>query len=406
MTTVDHPSPTTPTDAVVADLGAIDRLLRFLDGQGRTVIGPRVEGGPGAAIVLGEIERADQLPWGWSDDQGPGHYRLERGEGELAFAFAAPAGSWKRFLHPPRRLLLTATTDGDELRIDRPEPERSPANLAFLGVRACDLAGLQRLDQALHAPPGPSPRHHRPGASSPLDEVFIVAVACGHPSDTCFCVSQSTGPRPGPGHDLAITELDDDRGHEFLIEAGTDRGRAVLVELTGRTADPDDHDRAAEVVDRAAAAMARRIEPTDPPAADRHPDHPHWSDVADRCLACANCTLVCPTCFCSSVEDSTDVAGTTAFRHQVWDSCFGSSFSELGGVPVRSTTGDRYRQWLLHKLVTWHDQFDVSGCVGCGRCITWCPVGIDLTAEVAALARPPGETGPPPEQRPSREERR
>jgi ferredoxin len=330
---------------------------------------------------------------------------LRHGDGEQAFAFATPAGSWKRFLHPPRRLLLTATTDGDELRIDRPEPERSPANLAFLGVRACDLAGLQRLDQALDAPPGPSPRHHRPGASSPLDEVFIVAVACGHPSDTCFCVSQATGPRPGPGHDLEITELDDHHGHEFLIEAGTDRGRAVLVELAGRTAVPADHDRAAEVVDRAASAMVRRIEPTDPPAAGRHLDHPRWDDVADRCLACANCTLVCPTCFCSSVEDSTDVAGTTAFRHQVWDSCFGSSFSELGGIPVRSTTGDRYRQWLLHKLVTWHDQFDVSGCVGCGRCITWCPVGIDLTAEVAALARRPGETGSSPDERPSREER-
>ena len=114
-------------------------------------------------------------------------------------------------------------------------------------------------------------------------------------------------------------------------------------------------------------------------------EHPRWDDVAARCLSCTNCTLVCPTCFCSTVEDVTDLTGQSAERWRRWDSCFTLDHSYLHGGSVRPTTRDRYRQWLTHKLGTWIDQFGHSGCVGCGRCITWCPVGIDLTAEVAAL---------------------
>jgi ferredoxin len=97
--------------------------------------------------------------------------------------------------------------------------------------------------------------------------------------------------------------------------------------------------------------------------------------------------MVCPTCFCSTTEETTDLAAGSAERWRVWDSCFGLAFSEMSGGSIRSSTKSRYRQWLLHKLVTWHDQFGMSGCVGCGRCITWCPVGIDLTVEIAALAQ-------------------
>jgi ferredoxin len=118
-------------------------------------------------------------------------------------------------------------------------------------------------------------------------------------------------------------------------------------------------------------------------------DHPRWDDVASRCLTCTNCTLVCPTCFCSTVEDVTDLTGRTAERWRRWDSCFTLGHSYLHGGSVRSTARDRYRQWLTHKLGTWIDQFGHSGCVGCGRCITWCPVGIDITEEVAALGAAP-----------------
>lgn len=127
-------------------------------------------------------------------------------------------------------------------------------------------------------------------------------------------------------------------------------------------------------------------------------DHPRWDEVASRCLACTNCTLVCPTCFCSTVEDTTDLTGGVAERWQTWDSCFTMDFSYIHGGSVRKTHRARYRQWLTHKLASWIDQFGTSGCVGCGRCITWCPVGIDLTEEVRALREsavvPPHETIP------------
>jgi ferredoxin len=114
-------------------------------------------------------------------------------------------------------------------------------------------------------------------------------------------------------------------------------------------------------------------------------EHPRWNDVAQRCLSCTNCTMVCPTCFCSSVTEVSDLPMENVERQRQWDSCFNPDFSAMHGGIVRNDIRSRYRQWLTHKLASWHDQFGVSGCVGCGRCITWCPVGIDITEEVKAL---------------------
>ncbi|NJL33712.1 MAG: sulfite reductase subunit A, partial [Chloroflexaceae bacterium] len=114
-------------------------------------------------------------------------------------------------------------------------------------------------------------------------------------------------------------------------------------------------------------------------------EHKRWEQVAERCLSCANCTMVCPTCFCSTVEDTTALDGSHAERWRKWDSCFTVDFSFIHGGTVRRETRTRYRQWMTHKLAAWIDQFGTSGCVGCGRCIVWCPVGIDITAEIAAM---------------------
>ena len=120
-----------------------------------------------------------------------------------------------------------------------------------------------------------------------------------------------------------------------------------------------------------------------------NPNHPRWDDVAARCLTCANCTMVCPTCFCTTVEDHTDLTGADRRAGRKWDSCFTLDFSYIHGGSVRNRSKSRYRQWMTHKLASWIDQFGTSGCVGCGRCITWCPVGIDITAEVAAIRATP-----------------
>ncbi|MBV8527642.1 MAG: 4Fe-4S dicluster domain-containing protein, partial [Candidatus Dormibacteraeota bacterium] len=109
---------------------------------------------------------------------------------------------------------------------------------------------------------------------------------------------------------------------------------------------------------------------------------------AQRCLACGNCTMQCPTCFCSDLVDEPDVVAGDA-RVRRWASCFEQDYSHIHGGSVRTSTRARYRQWLTHKLGTWWEQFGTSGCVGCGRCIAWCPVGIDITDEVRALREQP-----------------
>ena len=113
--------------------------------------------------------------------------------------------------------------------------------------------------------------------------------------------------------------------------------------------------------------------------------HPRWDEVADRCLSCGNCTMVCPTCFCHHEKETIALDTSSSEHTREWDSCFSSGHSYIHGKVVRDETKYRYRQWLTHKVATWWEQFDTSGCVGCGRCISWCPVGIDITEEVAAI---------------------
>lgn len=361
----------------VVSLEGLEEIVQALRVQGRSVIGPVVRDG---VITHDEISSTDELPKGWTEDQDGGRYRLvPTGTGEV-FAFSSPSTSWKRYLYPERTLLIRATRTVNGIKVEQPEPE-APA-VAFFGIRSCDLAALGVLDRVFLDPDATDPTY-----ASRRPDVFIVAAACNNPGNTCFCVSMNTGPTPSAGYDLAIRELHGESSHEFLVDAGSDRGAELLVDITSREPTEADLESAGAHHDRAVGDMGRQMRPEDPPLAALDLDHPRWDDVAERCLACGNCTMVCPTCFCGATEDTTNLSGTESERWRVWDSCFTLDFSHLHGGSVRTSTKSRYRQWLLHKLVTWHDQFGTSGCVGCGRCITWCPVGIDLTAEISAMAR-------------------
>jgi ferredoxin len=369
-------------EAAVIDPDALEELVRALRGRGFRVLGPMVREG---AIVYDELDSAGQLPIGWTDEQAPGRYRLERRDDEARFGFAVGPHSWKQFLLPSRLRLWRARRDDAGLEVE-PEPT-DDTPLAFFGVRACELQGIAIQDRVLLE----GQFVDRDYAARRKD-TFIVAVNCFEPGGTCFCVSMGSGPKAEAGYDLALTEILDG-SHRFLVEVGTARGSDVLADLPRRPAEDGDRRAAAEAVEGAAQKMGRQLDTTDLRGLlARNLEHERWDDVASRCLTCGNCTMVCPTCFCTSVEDVSDLAGEETEHVRLWDSCFSLDHSYIHGGSVRPSGRSRYRQWLTHKFGTWHDQFGMSGCIGCGRCISWCPVGIDVTEELTAI-RATEETG-------------
>jgi ferredoxin len=356
------------------DLDGLGDLYQMLVAEGYRVIGPAVQDG---AIVLRELASADELPFGWGVELAAGSYRLRRRADDAAFGHAAGPQSWKRFLHPPREKLWSATRTADGFDVD--EDGEQPPRYAFLGVRPCDLRAIEIQDRVL-GQPGSRYAGRREAA-------FVIAVNCTEPGETCFCASMGTGPGAGQdGFDLALTETVGEGGHRFLVDVGSARGAAVIGQVPSEAATEDAVQRTRSEVSAAASRMGRQLDTGGlrDLMAGSH-GAARWDDVAARCLTCGNCTLACPTCFCTSVEDSSDLTGEHAERWELWDSCFDLDFSYLHGGSVRTSPKSRYRQWLTHKLGTWHDQFGSSGCVGCGRCIVWCPAGIDLTEEVKAL---------------------
>ncbi len=362
---------------LVLQASALDRLFSALRGRGFRLVGPVVKDG---AIVYDDITTAADLPAGWADDQDPGRYRLRRREpgDDTLFGYAVGPHSWKKYLFPPFARLLP--------------PEDQPLQpFAFIGVRACELAAIAIQDRVFLGG-----AHQDPQYARRREGAFIVAVNCGTPASTCFCASMGSGPRAESGFDIALTELagdsgsedtgTEDTGHRFLAEPGTERGEELLREAGVRPATAADIGAAEAVTARARESMTRAMPEVNLKQLlyDNY-ESPRWDDIASRCVSCGNCTMVCPTCFCFSVEDTSGLAGANPERHRSWDSCFTEDHSYLHGGAVRASVKSRYRQWATHKLATWQDQFGTSGCVGCGRCIAWCPVGIDITDEVADI---------------------
>lgn len=394
-------------DIRILDPADIGTLIAHLRDRGYRVVGPTRRGD---AIVTGEIRSVLDLPHGIGDTQVPASYRLTERKDDALFGFAAPAQSTKPVFFPANEVVWRGRRDheqGGHFTVERDTPDASP--VALLGVRSCDLRAVQIHDHVLSGR-----RYKDAHYTARRDGTLVIAVACGEPADTCFCASMGTGPRPAatnnetgePAYDLLLTEVvnaevlntevmntesPDEASHHFVVEIGTDAGREIADAIEAKKGTGRDQARAVEITDAAAARQTRHI--------DRKSVHdvlrvsaesPRWEDVANRCLACTNCTMVCPTCFCTTVSDASDLTGEKAERHRVWDSCFSAEFSYVHGGPTRESTKARYRQWITHKLSSWEDQFGMLGCVGCGRCITWCPAGIDITEEAAALGRMSG----------------
>ncbi len=358
----------------------LQSLLDELMSDGFQVVGPTIDQD---AIVYDEIDSVDQLPQGWTDSQEPGRYRLQRRDDDAYFGHVVGPHSWKRYFFPPLATIATADRTQDGWR--HATPDDPPPRLALLGVRACELAAIGVQDRVFLEGPFVDPIYQKRRQA-----VFIVAVNCTLAASTCFCTSTNSGPRCQTGFDLALTEID----NGFIIEVGSAAGAGIVSRLAVEVAGADQLASGESARRAAVDQIEKRLDTEN--IRDlllQNLDHPQWDDVATRCLSCTNCTMVCPTCFCSSVKEVADLSGDHVQRQREWDSCFNFDFSYMNGGVVRNSIRSRYRQWLTHKLASWHDQFDTSGCVGCGRCITWCPVGIDLTEEVAAIRATPAKQG-------------
>ncbi len=368
------------SEMYVSGQSGIGRLIEALAEKGHRVIGPVIRN---EALVYDEIDGVEDLPKGWTDLQEPGRYRLEQRGDEKLFGYVVGASSWKRYLNPPEAVLWSGTIGAEGFKTD---PAPVSPKYAFFGVRPCELAGMAILDNVYTSSDGLATIA---GYTETRENAFIVAVNCSDPGGNCFCVSMDTGPTARTGYDISITEVAHNGNMRYLLTSGSEAGTEVLdsIEVLEK-AGTEEVEAGEAVLAKAADMMGKTLDTEDlPNLLKGNALNPRWESIADKCLACANCTLVCPTCFCNTVDDNLSLDGTHATRTRKWDSCFTLGFSYMHGQPMRESVGARYRQWITHKLATWVDQFGEMGCVGCGRCITWCPVGIDITHEAEAIRR-------------------
>lgn len=360
----------TPLKTVKISTSQLDELFQLLQKANFTLIGPTLKG---QAITYDTLTSIHDLPKGWSDEQEKGHYRLKKRKDNALFGYNLGSRTFKQFLFPPREKLIHLQPNQS-----KPIQVTQAPKQALIGVRACELAAIEIQDKVFNSENFPDPRYQQRRQNT-----FIMSLNCHTTVKTCFCVSMKTGPEVTQKFDINMSEMIDDKSHYFICEAGSEQGLAFLEKIDGAPLTSDDIARKNAMIQKTSSQMGRTL--------DTHGikerlyqahDHPHWDNIAQKCINCANCTLACPTCFCSKIEDDSNLEQTNATRTKVWDSCFSVEHSYIHGSHIRESATSRYRQWMTHKLASWQDQFDTSGCVGCGRCITWCPVGIDITEEI------------------------
>ncbi|MEM7551595.1 MAG: 4Fe-4S dicluster domain-containing protein [Bacteroidota bacterium] len=350
-------------------------LFKELKHQGFLNVGPVFRDG---VVMLDHLGDFTQIAKGYYDEQNKGQYRIEQKDDNSFFQYTLGPQSFKKFLHPPKRKLWEADGSQENFKISVRE---DPSKMAFWGIRSCDLSAIKILDKVFLEGPFINEWYKKA-----REQLFIISAACTRPSDNCFCTSMGTGPVPKDDFDISLVEVLNHSGHYFLADFKSDKASTFINVLDFKRAGQVEIQYAEEHIEKAIDSMPFRFDPSQAATTIKaNLEHRHWEEVAEKCLSCANCTMVCPTCFCTSTEDITDLSGDHSERWLRWDSCFNGEFSFIHGGRVRNSTKSRYRQWMSHKLSSWYDQFGTSGCVGCGRCITWCPVGIDITEELKAI---------------------
>jgi ferredoxin len=347
----------------------LDDLLAALNAQAYRCVGPQVQEG---CVMYDTITQAGQLPWGIADQQSAGFYQLTEGNPQRAFSWANSPSSIKPFLFKQQETIWRVQRDATGKISFQPAVEYEP--LALIGIRPCDLAAMAIQDKVFLESGATDPRYE-----ARRKALFLIVVNCNAPSANCFCLSAGQDVEAKSYFDLALTEIDDG----FVVTCGSEKAIQILEVLKLEIATKTHRNQAQNQLDQARRSQNKKLPEKKFTQQEDLLNHPHWQNVAQRCLSCGTCTQVCPTCFCHKQSVQTSAEGHEQIRE--WDSCFSEKHSYVNGAPLRKDVKSRYQQWLCHKMLYWEEQFACEGCVGCGRCITWCPAQIDVTEELNKL---------------------
>jgi ferredoxin len=321
----------------------------------------------GDRVVFSELSSVDELPLKVSDVQRPSYYRLVPG-----FRFRHASVSVKNYLIPPEHTLLTVSQDynilgyGDDLN----------GNVILLGIKPCDLKAINILDRIIY---GKNPIY-----TKRRDVIkAIIVEECLEPSENCFCSVVNSGPIVESGFDIAYARLTEDI---IIFKYGSSLGEKVLSRVGLKKADEVHIKKYLELVDRATSVMNSRvpnIKDIQKVLKERISDKGLWEELSLRCVGCGNCNYVCPTCFCIEIEDR--VEGNYSKRVGIWTGCRTYTYGLVAGMHFRRELYTRYRHFILHKFLFYPLRVGDVGCVGCGRCSTWCPTGLDLKESLSRL---------------------
>lgn len=342
-------------DLYSGGLGELRDLYFILKSRRFRVVGPKVID---EVLRIGVVDGFSDFPFS-SGSSAP--WRLSDG------SFQVPPDSLKRFLYPPE-LELFRVEKGFRINI----PRHNYPKTAFFGITPCDMASVLVMDRVQL---GKDPYYTMARRKS----LFVVQ-NCLKPGPTCFCSSTGSGPESKEGFDISYTIISPS---EVLFRPGSEVGLDILTDLSLEPASQEAVRRYRKLINEASVkAVADFTGAEVPDVLETMLEPQVWKEVSEGCLGCANCNMVCPTCFCFDIIDKLSLDGSGR-RVRIWDGCHSYSYAEVAGGNIRKDLWARYRHWVLHKFSYWVKQFGTLGCVGCGRCIAWCPAGIDLRVVVS-----------------------
>ncbi len=258
--------------------------------------------------------------------------------------------------------------------------EEGAQEAVLFGVRPCDARSFILLDKVFD-----QEKYKDSYYIDKREKTTIISLACIHPPySTCFCTSVGGHPMSEEGSDVLLTDM----GDNYLAEFITPKGEKLLEKIGDLPAADDSADEKKKELSESAEKEIKSHIPGKEikPWLDNNFEHPFWDTIHQSCLACGTCTYLCPTCHCFDISD--EVKGSDGKRIRTWDSCMYWLFTqETSGHNPRTSQKQRWRQRLMHKFKYFVDNFDEIACVGCGRCVRYCPVNIDIRKIVTDISK-------------------